>query len=445
MRPVAGIPGVDFTVEDVRGAFPDELEIEPFEGPVDATVRVPGSKSITNRALIVGALADGTSTIENPLFSDDPYWLLAALAGLGFLTEADRETGTVILEGQRGIIPRSGVEVFVGNAGTAARFLPPVLALGEGPYLVDGVTRMRERPVVDLVEAMRNLGAGVGYVGEEGRFPIEVEGGGIRGGVVGVRGTASSQFLSGLLMAAPYAEEPVVLEVEGGLVSRPYVGITLGVMRDFGVEVVEEGHDRFVVPPGVYEAGKYVVEPDASGASYFFAAAALTGGRVRVPELGTCSSQGDLGFVEVLGEMGCEAEVGADYVEVRGPERLRGIEVDMNEISDTMITLAAIAPFASSPTTIKNVSHTRAQETDRIAAVARELARLGVEVEERPDGLKITPGSVSPGTVHTYDDHRMAMAFSLLGLVVPGIRIQDPSCVTKTLPDYFHRLEALRP
>jgi 3-phosphoshikimate 1-carboxyvinyltransferase len=445
MRPVAGIPGVDFTVEDVRGTFPDELEVEPFEGPVDATVRVPGSKSITNRALIVGALADGTSTIENPLFSDDPYWLMAALAGLGFSTKADREAGTITVEGQRGIIPRSRVEVFVGNAGTAARFLPPVLALGEGPYLVDGVARMRERPVADLVEAMRNLGAGVRYVGEKGRFPIEVEGGGIKGGVVGVRGTMSSQFLSGLLMAAPYAEEPVVLEVEGGLVSRPYVGITLGVMRDFGIEVVEEGRDRFIVSPGVYEPRKYVVEPDASGASYFFAAAALTGGRVRVPGLGSSSSQGDLGFVEVLEEMGCEAEIGANYVEVRGPERLRGIEVDMNGISDTMITLAAIAPFASSPTTIKNVAHTRAQETDRIAAVARELTRLGVEVEERPDGLKITPGPVSPGTVHTYDDHRMAMAFSLLGLVVPGIRIQNPSCVTKTLPDYFQRLEALRP
>jgi 3-phosphoshikimate 1-carboxyvinyltransferase len=445
VRPLAGIPGADFTVEDVRGAFPDELEIEPFEGPVDDTVRVPGSKSITNRALIVGALADGISTIENPLFSDDPYWLMAAFAGLGFPTKADRETGTATVEGQRGIIPRSGVEVFVGNAGTAARFLPPVLALGEGPYLVDGVARMRERPVADLVEAMRGLGAGVGYAGEEGRFPIEVKGGGIKGGVVGVRGIRSSQFLSGLLMAAPYAEEPVVLEVEGGLVSRPYVGITLGVMRDFGVEVVEEGRDRFVVPPGVYEAGKYVVEPDASGASYFFAAAALTGGRVRVPGLGSASSQGDLGFVEVLEEMGCEAEIGVDYVEVRGPERLRGIEVDMNGISDTMITLAAIAPFASSPTTIKNVAHTRAQETDRIAAVARELTRLGAEVEERPDGLKITPGPVGPGTVHTYDDHRIAMAFSLLGLVVPGIRIQNPSCVTKTLPDYFQRLEALRP
>ncbi len=432
-------------MEDVRGTFPDELVIEPFEGPVDATIRVPGSKSITNRALIIGALADGTSTIENPLFSDDPYWLMAALTGLGLPTKADRGTGTVIVKGQRGIIPKGGVEVFVGNAGTAARFLPPVLALGEGPYLVDGVARMRERPVGDLVEAMKGLGARVGYAGEEGRFPIEVEGGGIRGGVVGVRGTRSSQFLSGLLMAAPYAEEPVVLEVEGGLVSRPYIGITLGVMKDFGVEVVDEGRDRFVVPLGVYKAGRYVVEPDASGASYFFAAAALTGGRVRVPGLGASSSQGDLGFVEVLAEMGCEAEIGANYIEVRGPERLRGVEVDMNEISDTMITLGAIAPFASSPTTIKNVAHTRTQETDRIAAVAQELTRLGIRVEEYPDGMKITPGPVSSGTVRTYDDHRMAMAFSLLGLVVPGIRIQNPSCVTKTLPDYFQRLEALRP
>ena len=452
-----GVPGTDFGVEDVRGSFPEVLEIRPLSRPVDATLRVPGSKSITNRALILAALADGTSTIINPLFSDDPYWLMAALVSLGFPVHADRAAGKITVTSNNRIIQnmsrelgasRDGggrrAEVFVGNAGTVARFLPPVLALGRGVYVVDGVPRMRERPVSDLVEAMRGLGAAVAYVGEEGRFPIEVRGGGIGGGEVGVRGTESSQFLSGLLMAAPYAERPVVLEVEGGLVSRPYVGITTSMMREFGVGVEEDENGRFRVPRGVYRAREYEVEPDASGASYFFAAAAVTGGRVRVLGLGKGSSQGDVGFVEVLRRMGCEVEVGERFIEVRGPRRLRGIEVDMNDISDTMMTLSAIAPFAEGPTTITNVAHARLQETDRVAAVAAELGGLGVGVEERRDGLKITPGRVKPGSVRTYGDHRMAMAFSLVGLLVPGIRIREPACVTKTLPDYFERLESLR-
>lgn len=444
VRPVRGIPGRGFSVEDVRGEFPEEIEVRTLGGPVDATVRVPGSKSITNRALIVAALADGRSEIENPLFSDDSFWLMDALVRLGFGVEADREAGRISVGGKGGAVPGRGVDVFVGNAGTAARFLPPMLALGEGPYTVDGVPRMRERPVADLVAAMRELGAKVKYAGEEGRFPLVVEGGGIPGGTARVRGTESSQFLSGLLMASPYAGEPVALRVEGGLVSAPYVGITAGVMRAFGVEVGEtEG--GFEVPRGVYRARRYAVEPDASGASYFFAAAALTGGRVRVPGLSRTSSQGDARFVEVLARMGCEVEVGEDAIEVRGPDggKLSGVEVDMNEISDTMITLSAIAPFASTPTTITNIAHTRHQETDRIAAVAAELSRLGVRVEERPDGLRITPGPVRPGLVRTYGDHRIAMAFALIGLKTPGIHIQDPSCVTKTLPEYFELLDSL--
>jgi 3-phosphoshikimate 1-carboxyvinyltransferase len=444
VRPARGVPGKDFSVEEVRGTFPEETEVKPLGRPADATVRVPGSKSITNRALIVAALADGDSEIENPLFSDDSYWLMDALVRLGFRVEADLEAGFVAVGGKGGEIPGRGIEVFVGNAGTAARFLPPALALGKGPYTVDGVPRMRERPIADLVGGMRELGAEVRYAGEEGRFPLVVEGGGIRGGEARVRGTESSQFLSGLLMAAPYARKTVTLRVEGALVSQPYVGITAGVMGAFGAEVEEED-GSFTVPGGVYRARRYAVEPDASGASYFFAAAALTGGRVRVPGLGVRSSQGDVGFVEVLGRMGCEVEVGEDFVEVRGPEggRLSGVEVDMNEISDTMITLSAIAPFAAGSTSITNIAHTRHQETDRIAAVANELSRLGVRVEERPDGLTITPGPVEPNLVRTYGDHRIAMAFALVGLVVPGIRIQDPSCVTKTLPEYFDLLRSL--
>jgi 3-phosphoshikimate 1-carboxyvinyltransferase len=442
MRPVTGVPGVDFSVEDVRGAFPDELEIEPLDGPVDATVHVPGSKSVTNRALLIAALTDGASTIRNTLFSDDSYWLMHALVRLGFAVRANRKSGETSIIGQNSIIPKSDVEVFVGNAGTVARFLPPALALGEGPYVVDGAPRMRERPVGDLVDAMRLLGAGVGYAEEDGRFPLRVEGGGIRGGTARVRGKSSSQFVSGLLMAAPYAEEPVILEVEGRE-EWPYVGITVDVMRAFGVEV-GIGDARYAVEPAVYRTREYEVEPDASAASYFMAAAAVTGGRVRIPGLGAGSPQGDLRFAEVLREMGCEVEVGEDDVEVRGPDRMRGVEVDMNAFSDTMITLAAIAPFASTPTVIRNVEHTRHQETDRVSAVATELRRLGISVEEGRDLLRITPGTIRPTVVETYGDHRMAMAFAVTGLVAPGIRIRDPGCVTKTFPDYFERLDTLR-
>jgi 3-phosphoshikimate 1-carboxyvinyltransferase len=442
VRPVLGVPGVDFSVEDVRGDFPQELAIKPLGKPVEATVRVPGSKSVTNRALLVAALADGASTINNPLFADDSYYLMHALVRLGFDVHADASAREVTLTGQSGIIPRGGVGVFVGNAGTVGRFLPPALALGGGPYVVDGSPRMRERPVADLVDAMRSVGAGVGYVEREGRFPLRVEGGGLRGGEVRVRGKSSSQFVSGLLMAAPYAREPIVLEAEGRA-EWPYVGITVEVMRAFGVEVAVGGA-RYGVEPAVYGARGYAVEPDASAASYFMAAAAVTGGRVRVPGLGVGSAQGDLRFADVLGEMGCEVEVGEESVEVRGDGRLRGVEVDMNAFSDTMITLSAIAPFASTPTVIKNVEHTRYQETDRVSAVVRELRRLGISVEERRDGLRITPGTVRPAVVETYGDHRMAMAFAVTGLVAPGVRIRDPGCVTKTFPDYFERLDALR-
>lgn len=443
---VAGVPGADFGVEDVRGEFPRRLEVRPLGRPVDAEVAVPGSKSVTNRALLVAALADGVSTIENPLFADDPYYLLESLARLGFEVLADMEAGEVSVRGLGGRVPRGDVEVFVGNAGTVARFLPPALALGPGPYRVDGVPRMRERPIRDLVDAMRALGAPVDYADEEGRFPIVVRGGGLSGGRTIVRGGGSSQFISGLLMAAPYARRAVELEVEGRE-SWPYVGITLDVMRRFGAEVeAASGLGQLAVARGHYRARRFRVEPDASAASYFLALAAVTGGRVRVPGLGSRSPQGDLRFAEVLGRMGCAVEVGEDHVEVRGPGRLRGVEVDMGSFSDTMMTLAAIAPFASSPTTISNVGHTRHQETDRISAVATELSRLGVRVEEREDGLRIVPGPLRPAAVETYGDHRMAMAFAVAGLAAPGptVAVKDPGCVTKTFPGYFRTLEGLR-
>jgi len=439
---VAGLPGVDFSVEDLRPEFPEELEITPLEKPPDATIRVPGSKSVTNRALIVCALADGPSRITNPLFADDSYWLMDALVRLGIDVRADSGRGELYIAGQGGAIGGSGLDLFVGNAGTVARFLPPVLALGRGPYTVDGVPRMRERPVADLVDAMRQLGAAVEYGGEEGRFPLTITGGGILGGEARVSGSKSSQFISGLLMAAPYAARDVTLLVEGRE-QWPYVGITVAMMRAFGVPV-DEARGRFAVEPATYTARAYEVEPDASGASYFMAAAAVTGGRVRIPGLGSTSPQGDLRFAGVLRDMGCRVEMTPDSVEVIGPDRLRGVEVDMNAFSDTMITLSAIAPFADGPTTINNVAHTRLQESDRLFAVATELGRLGIETQTTKSSIRIIPGVVRPGVLRTYGDHRMAMAFAVTGLVAPGVRVGDPGCVSKTFPGYFGLLESLR-
>ncbi|MGH3107985.1 MAG: 3-phosphoshikimate 1-carboxyvinyltransferase [Rubrobacter sp.] len=433
---------MDFTVGDIRPTFPEELEVTPLERPPDAKIRVPGSKSLTNRALIIAALAEGHSRILNPLFSDDSYWLMNALVRLGIDVSADGERGEVCVSGQSGGIDASGVDLFVGNAGTVARFLPPVLALGRGPYTIDGVPRMRERPVADLVDAMRHLGAAVDYAGEHGRFPLAIEGGGIRGGEVRVSASKSSQFVSGLLMASPYAEAPVTLHPEGRK-EWPYVGITVALMRAFGVEV-DEANGRFTVAPALYSSREYEVEPDASGASYFMAAAAVTGGRVRIPGLGSSSPQGDLRFAGVLRDMGCRVEIAPHSIEVIGPDRLQGIEVDMNAFSDTMITLAAISPFATSPTTIKNVGHTRLQETDRLSAVATELNRLGVKTHTTASSIRIIPNIVRPGVIRTYGDHRMAMAFAITGLVASGIRIGDPGCVAKTFPGYFGALESLR-
>ena len=443
MNHAVGVPGVDFTVGDVRPTFPAELEVMPLERPPDATIRVPGSKSVTNRALIIAALADGNSRIVNPLFSDDSFWLMDALVRLGIDVHADGERGEVYVSGQSGEIYASGVDLFVGNAGTVARFLPPFLALGRGPFTVDGVPRMRERPVADLVDGMRQLGAEVEYAGEDGRFPLMIKGGGIPGGKARVSASKSSQFISGLLMAAPYAQAPVTLHPVGRK-EWPYVGITVALMRAFGVEVDEAANGRFTVAPALYSSREYEVEPDASGASYFMAAAAVTGGRVRIPGLGASSPQGDLRFAGVLRDMGCRVEIASDFVEVQGPDHLRGVEVDMNAFSDTMITLSAIAPFAEGPTTIKNVGHTRLQESDRLSAVATELTRLGVKTQTTPSFIRIIPNKIRPGVVRTYGDHRMAMAFAISGLVASGIRIGDPGCVTKTFPGYFGALESLR-
>ncbi len=427
----------------------DALAIMPLDRPIDATVAVPGSKSLTNRALLIAALADGRSTLTGALASDDTRYMAGALRALGIAvaqedaSEGASEGARFTVNGRAGRFPVSEATLFIGASGTAARFLTAAMALGRGRYVLDGVARMRERPIEPLLTALRQLGADIVSREGTGCPPVVATAAGLPGELCRVRGDLSSQFLSALLMVAPYAGGGATIEVEGELVSRPYVGITTAIMRDFGVPVVE-GADRYAVPPAVYRAREYAIEPDATAASYFYAAAALTGGTVRVAGLGPGAVQGDVAFVDVLERMGCAVERGATAITVRGPARLRGVDVDMGDISDTAQTLAALAPFAEGPTTMRGLAHARLKETDRVAAVATELRALGCRVEERPDGLTIHPSALHGGTVATYDDHRMAMSFALIGLRVPGIRIADPGCVAKTFPDFFARFAAMR-
>jgi 3-phosphoshikimate 1-carboxyvinyltransferase len=421
--------------------------ITPIPHPLSASVRVPGSKSLTNRALMIAALAEDETTLENALFSDDSRRFAESLQRLGFDITLDESAARMTVTGLGGRIPARSAELFVGNAGTAARFLTAMLTLGHGEYLVDGDSRMRERPIGDLTGALAQLGAVVLSSNQSLDFlPIRVLASGLPGGRARVAGNTSSQYLSGLLMAAPYAQNPVEVEVTHGLNSKPYVDMTLGVMADFGITVERQGYEVFGVRRGRYRTpGRYAIESDASAASYFFAAPAVCGGRVRVEGIARRSKQGDILFLDVLARMGCEILEGVDSIEVVAPPRLRGVSVDMRDISDTAQTLAAIAPFADSPTTIRGIASARVKETDRVAAMAAELTRLGVEVIEHPDGLTIQPcDHFCPAEVQTYNDHRMAMAFALIGLRVPGIAIENPGCAAKTFPNYFQTLDELR-
>jgi 3-phosphoshikimate 1-carboxyvinyltransferase len=372
--------------------------------------------------------------------------MVEALRGLGFRIRADWERQLVHV--RRGDypspIPTRQADLFVGNSGTTMRFLTAMVTLGHGRYRIDGVARMRERPIEDLLVALRQLGV-VAYTERgNGYPPVIVEAHGLDGGMVRIKGDVSSQFLSGLLMAAPLARTEVSVEVDGPLVSKPYVDLTIHLMRHFGVSVDCWGPTHFRVPgrPS-YEPQSFEIEPDASAASYFFAAAAITQGEVRVPHLSTNSLQGDVRFVNILDEMGCQVGRYGKPLSVRGWP-LRGVEADMNDISDTVMTLAAVACFAEGPTTIRNVAHIRHKETDRLSALATELRRVGAGVEEFADGLTIIPRPLHGAEIETYNDHRMAMSMALIGLRVPGIVIKNPGCVAKTYPNFFQDLEKLR-
>ncbi|OYD90088.1 3-phosphoshikimate 1-carboxyvinyltransferase [Nostoc sp. 'Peltigera membranacea cyanobiont' 210A] len=418
----------------------DTIAIPALNRPVDATVEIPGSKSLTNRALLVAALAQGDSILENALFSEDSEYFAKCVEQLGIPITLNPQLAQIQVAGRGGEIPAKQADLFVGLAGTAARFISALVALGNGEYRLDGVPRMRERPMGDLLTVLQMGGATINFEGNSGFMPYTVYSRQFAGGNFRVKANQTSQQLSALLMIAPYAQQDTIVEVEGTLVSQSYVKMTCRLMADFGVEVIQIGDNQFQIKAGQrYQARHYTVEPDASNASYFFAAAAVTGGRVRVKHLTKQSCQGDILWLNVLEQMGCQIKDADDYTEVTGPKQLQGIDIDMNDISDLVQTLGAIAPFASSPITIRNVEHIRYKETDRIKAVVTELRRLGVEVEEFADRLKIQPGPITPAAIETYHDHRMAMAFAVTGLKVPGIVIKDPGCTAKTFPDYFTR------
>lgn len=419
----------------------DSITIVPAPGPLQATVTPPGSKSITNRALVCAALADGTSKLTGALVSDDTRVMIDALNRLGIsVTEQDEGT-TLVVEGAGGKVPAEAAELFIGNSGTTIRFLTALVALGHGTYRLDGVPRMRERPIGDLVDALGQLGVDARCESPGGCPPVVVAGTGMPGGRATVRGNISSQYLSGLLMAMPAAAGEVVIVIDGQLVSQPYVHMTLEVMKSFGVSIdAAEDLTQFCTPGGVsYGARDYAIEPDASAASYFWAAAAIAGGSATVNGLSTTSLQGDVAVVDLLERMGCEVNRQADSIRVTGG-KLRGITADMNAVSDMVQTIAAVALFAEGPTEITGVAHNRHKETDRIGALATELRKLGAEVEERNDGLRITPQTLRPAVVETYDDHRMAMSLALVGLRVPGVEILNPHCTAKTYPNYFQDL-----
>jgi 3-phosphoshikimate 1-carboxyvinyltransferase len=426
----------------VEKCFVSAVSIDPVSRPIQGSVRPPGSKSITNRALVLAALAEGTAKLSGVLDSQDTRVMVESLRRLEIGVTHNAASGEAVVAGCSGRPTARSAELWLENSGTSIRFLTAVACLGHGRYRLDGNARMRARPIGELCDALNSLGGNAVCEQPNGCPPVSVQGAGLPGGTAYVDAAKSSQFLSALLMAAPCAGGPVELVLRGGLVSEPYIDMTIRMMQAFGVEVDQPENGRYRIAPARYRAADFAVEPDASAASYFFAAAAITGGEVTVQGLSRDSLQGDVNFVKLLAQMGCEVHWGESSITVCG-KPLHGIDVDMNEISDTAQTLAAVAPFAAGPSRIRNVAHIRHKETDRISAVASELRRLGLGVEEYPDGLTIHPGSIRPATIETYDDHRMAMSFALVGLKVPGIRIANPECTGKTYPRFFEDLTAL--
>ena len=420
------------------------IEIQPIQNPVDAIVTVPGSKSYTNRALLIASLAKGHSRLTGALFSDDTRYMYEALRQLGVAIAANEERCSFEVIGNGGKISVNHANLYVGNSGTTTRSLVSYVGLGKGEFIIDGDEPMRRsRPISDLLGSLRQIGVDARSQYDNDYLPVVVCANGLQGGRARLNASKSSQFLTSLMLVAPYAVNGLEIDIVDKL-KRPYIDITMSIMNAFGVQVINKNYRYFHIPAGQqYEPREYAIEPDASSASYFFAAAALTGGRVRVKDLTSDSTQGDIRFVDVLERMGCHVNRQSSGIEVMGPAQLKGIDVDMNAISDTALTLAAIAPFAEDRVTIRNIEQTRWQETDRIHAMVTELRKLGVDVVEHRDGVEIYPSKIKPAKIDTYDDHRVAMSFSLIGLKVPGIRIKNPECVSKTFPSFLDVLANL--
>jgi 3-phosphoshikimate 1-carboxyvinyltransferase len=425
-------------------ALPDPLPIA-MRGPLAAQVRVPGSKSLTNRALLVAALARGPSRLLGALDSEDTVAMRGALAAFGCEVRIAGDTWSV--EGRDGHLAAPTAPIDTRNSGTTARFVTAAATLADGPVVVDGDPRMRERPIADLVHALEALGARCEILGHGGCPPVRVAGGGLPGGEAKIDARRSSQYVSAVLLAAPYARSDVQLRAEGGVVvSRPYVDLTLELMREFGADAAWSGPDALRVRAGRGYAGReYRIEADASAAAYPFCAAAIAGGRVRVEGIRSGSLQSDFQLLAILERMGCRVHRGADYVEVEGPQgTLAPVDVDMNDLPDAALALAVVALFADGTSRIRNVANLRIKETDRLAALEAELRRLGADARAGADSLEVTPGTLHGAEIRTYRDHRMAMAFALAGLRIPGVAIRDPGCVAKTWPGYFDMLESLR-
>ncbi len=407
------------------------------------SVKLPGSKSISNRVLLLAALSKGTTEIRELLASDDTDRMLDALRLLGInLVKVDEHNYQVTGASE---FPNKQAELFLGNAGTAFRPLTAALALANGHYKLSGVARMHERPIGDLVDGLRQIGADISYVGNEGFPPLDIKPGNIQsGGIVRIKGNVSSQFLTALLMALPITNTETTVEVIGELISKPYIEITLRLMKQFGVEVKREGWQRFVIPGNQHyvSPGTIYVEGDASSASYFLAAGAIGGGPLRVEGVGRHSIQGDVAFAQALEKIGARIMMGDNWIEASAPvdNKLIAFDMDFNQIPDAAMTLAVAALFCDGPCRLTNIGSWRVKETDRIAAVATELRKVGARIEEGADWLKITPPErlIPNAVIDTYDDHRMAMCFSLVALGGVPIRINDPKCVAKTFPDYFN-------
>ena len=423
--------------------YPDQLPLTPVSNPVSATVRLPGSKSITNRALLLAALADGQSLLVAPLHSEDTFYMAQALRMLGVAVD-EQPDADFLVTGTGRELSAPAETLFIGNSGTTVRFLTAAayLAPTGADVVLDGVARMRERPIRDLVGALLTLGVEAECLNGGGCPPVRVRGGSLPGGACRLRGDVSSQFLTALLQVAPYARTTVEIEIVGELISKPYIDMTRSVMASFGVEMVNDRYKRLSVPAGQrYAAREFAVEADASNASYFLAAAAVTGGTVTLENLGTDSIQGDVNFVDVLERMGCTVERGPQ-ITLTGPAKLNAIEADMEAIPDTAQTLAVVCAFADGPSHLTHLASLRVKETDRVAAIAKELPKLGVRIDEGRDDWMIYPTADYTGAaIDTYDDHRMAMAFAVAGLKIPGVVINNPGCVAKTFPDFWIRWE----